>query len=242
MIAASCSPEGEYMYNKRLSMARSSAVIDALSNCMTPEFKSCLKASSVPENWRQFRQLVQNDSVLSPGVKDRIISMTSDMSDPDRVEGRLSQMKEYRYLRERIYPYLRSVSFDFYLHRKGMVKDTVHTTVVDTAYMSGVYALKNMDYNKAVEYLRPYADYNSALAFLSAGYNHSALNILESLSSSDAKVCYLMAMVLSRLGEDKRALKYYTKSLELAPFLEFRANLDPEMSELVKRKSKSNYD
>jgi hypothetical protein len=37
---------------------------------------------------------------------------------------------------------------------------------------------------------------------------------------------------------EKRALKYFERALELAPALEFRANLDPEMSELVRRKLK----
>ena len=55
-------------------------------------------------------------------------------------------MPVYRYLREKIYPQLRSVSFDFYLHRAGMQKDTVQTTELDTAYMAGLEALKNLDY------------------------------------------------------------------------------------------------
>ena len=89
-----------------------------------------------------------------------------------------------------------------------------------------------------MEMLRPYSDYNAALAYVSAGYNHSALQVLEGLDGKDARVCYLLAMVLSRLGEEKRALEYFERALELVPALEFRANLDPEMSELVRRKSK----
>ena len=119
-----------------------------------------------------------------------------------------------------------------------MVKDTVHTTVVDTVYMKGVESLKALDYKTAVGILRPYGDYNAALACLSMRYDYSALDILERLDQQEPRVCYLMALVLSRLERHGRAMEYFEKALELAPALEFRANLDPEMSALIKKREK----
>ena len=165
--------------------------------------------------------------------------MTEDLRQPDKVENSLSHMPQYRYLRERIYPKLRSVSFDFYLHRAGMVKDTVQTTQLDSVYMEGVQALRNLDYKKAVSILRPYDDYNAALAFMSAGYNHSALDVMGRLKNDDPKVCYLMALVLSRLELYDEAMKYFELSLAYDPYMEHRANLDPEMAVLVSRRIKN---
>ena len=115
-----------------------------------------------------------------------------------------------------------------------MVKDTVHTTELDSLYMSGIDALKNLDYKKAVTMLRGYRDYNSALAFASADYNHSALDVLNELNLSDPKVCYLKAVILARLGVREEALKYYEMAVLYDPYMRHRANLDPELSEILK--------
>ena len=94
-------------------------------------------------------------------------------------------------------------------------------------------ALRDLDYKRAVALLRPYGDYNSALAFMSAEYNHSALDVLQRLDDTDPKVCYLMAMVLSRLERDDMAQVYFRRALTYDPYLRHRANLDPEMSRFV---------
>jgi tetratricopeptide (TPR) repeat protein len=117
-----------------------------------------------------------------------------------------------------------------------MQKDTIHTTELDTVYMAGVASLKNLDYKTAVEKLRPYGDYNSALAFLSADYNHSALMILERLADDDARICYVKALVYARLQRWDDALEAYERSVCLDPYMIYRANLDPEMSLLLKNR------
>ena len=236
VIVASCSPEGSYALNRKLSAARSEAVRRYIGRYVPEEWRDSLKASELPENWDQMRKLVANDTVMSASAKEKITALIDGMKDPDRVESRIASMPEYRYLREKVYPKLRSVRFDFHMHRTGMLKDTVHTTELDTAYMAGIEALKSLDYKKAVSVLRPYDDYNAALAFMSADYNHSALDVLGRLDDTDPKVCYLKAMVLSRLGLHDEALKYYDLCLAYDPYMRHRANLDPEMHILVKRR------
>ena len=115
-----------------------------------------------------------------------------------------------------------------------MDRDTVHTTELDSVYMQGVEALKNLDYRRAVELLRPYHDYNTALAYLSAGYNHSAIRDLESLSPPSAKTDYLMAIALARLGMFGEAREVYLRCIDRDPAMAFRANLDPELSDIIR--------
>ena len=233
VVVASCSPEGSFALNRRLSRERSESMLAYIHDCVPEAWKDSLRTSEMPENWPQLERLVESDTVVGKAAKERLLKIIRSSSSPDERERSLSRDKEYRYLRETIYPQLRSVRFDFYLHRAGMVKDTVHTTELDSVYMEGVNALKRLDYKTAVSILRPYDDYNAALAFMSADYNHSALDVLGRLDDKDAKVCYLKAMVLSRLEQYEEALKYFELALAYDPYLEHRANLDPEMYDLI---------
>lgn len=238
VIVASCSPEGSFEANRKLSFRRSEAVKEYIGEYVPYEWKDSLRSASIPENWDQFRVLVRHDSIIRRETVTRILDMTEDLKCPDVVEKRLAALPQYRYLREKIYPQLRSVRFDFHLHRAGMVKDTIHTTELDTVYMSGLRALSEHDYKKAVSILRPYDDYNSALAYTSAGYNHSALDVLGRQALDDPKVCYLMALLLSRLEQYAEALKYFELCIAYDPYMEHRANLDPEMAELVRLRNR----
>ncbi len=235
VIVASCSPEGTLALNRSLSLARSEAVKAYMSDFVPPEWKDSLKTADMPENWDQFIRLVENDTVMSSQVRRKIVAMASRMEGgPDAVEERLSLMPEYAYIKEILYPKLRNVSFDFHLHRVDMAQDTVYTTEVDTVYMNGVQAIRDLDYRRAVTLLRPYDDYNAALAFMCADYNHSAMDVLSRLEDSDPRVCYLKAMVLSRLERPEDAFRYYKLAVAYDSHMEHRANLDPEMYQIVK--------
>ena len=137
-------------------------------------------------------------------------------------------------MKNNMYPKLRTVKFNFYLHRKGMVKDTLHTTILDTVYAKGVQALKDMDYNTAIEHLISYDDYNTAVAYMGLHSNQNALRILEKMERTD-QVNYLLAILYSRFGEEEKAVEAYMKSVQQNPSYVYRGNLDPEISVLIKR-------
>ena len=70
---------------------------------------------------------------------------------------------------------------------------------------------------------------------MSADYNHSAFDVLCELDDRDAKVCYMKSVVLSRLGAMDEALKYLELCIAYDPYMKYRANLDPELSGLIKK-------
>lgn len=185
------------------------------------------------ENWALLSFLVDQDSTLSE-ANVRSYMKCLKIKDLDQRENALRAEPYYRYMRENLYPRLRTVKFDFYLHRKGMVKDTVHTTELDSVYMAGVQALRDREFEKALSYLKEYRDYNTAVAFVSLDYNASAMSILQEIEKTP-QVDYMMALIYARKGDDNEAVNHYLKACDGEPSFVFRGNLDPEIYVLKQR-------
>ena len=255
VVTASCSPEGTWENNRKLSMKRSESVSRYFDHFLR-QYRDSVRRSGFhigldetyredapseirflsrndPENWTMLDALVREDNKLSAQQKEEYARIGT-VSQPDLREQRLQQLSSYRYIRESLYPRLRTVRFEFLLHRKGFQKDTVHTTVVDSVYMQGLQAIRDRDYKQAVSLLRPYKDYNTAVAFCAMDYNASALEVLEPMEQTD-KVLYLLAILYSRRGEDRKAVESYLKACRLNPSFVHRGNLDPEIAALVRR-------
>ena len=256
VITASCSPEGSWESNRRLSVLRSESVSrhyqaflkrreDSLRRSqgvmlsMDESYRAAQKAPIrfIPhydaENWDMLDALVEKDSTLARADKDRY-GKIRETADPDTREKMLQELSGYRYLRENLYPRLRTVRFDFHLHRKGMVKDTVHTTEVDSTYMLGLEALREREYEKALSLLREYRDYNTAIAYVSLDYNASAMDILKDLEKTP-QVNYMLALLYARKGDDQNAVQYYLNACHEERSYVFRGNLDPEINVLIQR-------
>ena len=256
LVTSSASPEGTVKFNDRLSKLRSEGISEYFSKWMN-HYQDSLerergfavdeegniiiqKRTRIPmigrsngENWQMLDRLVEKDTVMTEDEKKSYISY-AEIKDIDQRERSLQSLGCYRHMREKLYPRLRTVRFDFHLHRKGMVKDTVHTTVLDTAYMNGVQAIRDRDYETALTLLRPYNDYNTAIAYLCMDYNASAMQILESLERT-AQVNYMLAVIYSRKGDEEKAVECYVRSCSQDPTYIHRGNLDPEISVLIRR-------
>lgn len=268
-IAAFASPEGSVAANNALSERRAESAVryfskyvrevqdsirreagfavsvgDDMSESMAEAGADVreirFRTSHSGENWQLLDYLVDRDSTMDASQKRRYVELAS-VEDQDLRERRLRDELCYSHLRDELYPLLRTVQFNFFLHRKGMVKDTVHTTVLDSTYMRGVQAIRDRDYATAVTLLTPYDDFNTAIAYLSLDRNQSAKSILERLPRT-APVNYMMAVLDSRLGDDAGAVQCYLTSCKQEPSYAHRGNLDPEISELIKKYNLNSYE
>ena len=262
-LYAGSSPEGIWTVNERLSRERAESIrgilvndfralydslnismaimLDDQGNVMTqdakpelPNLPKLLRVKWSAENWEKLAALIARDEKIEN--VDKILELIQTEKHPDRRETliRSKYPKDYAYMREKLYPEIRSVDFVFSLHRRGMQKDTLFTTELDQNYANGVEFLKKRKYEDALEILRPYEDINTAIAYMSLGYDRAALRILNGQRET-AEVRYLQGILEYRLGDERQAVLRYMRSCELNPQLKHRGNLDPELSTLIKK-------
>lgn len=263
-LLATSSPEGNWYVNGEIARKRAESIrnilvedfkllydslaigaaieMDEAGNIIRQEMKDgipnlpeLIKIRTVPEGWEKLRRLIVNDKNFQ-GNKGAILRIIDREQEPDRREWLIkSQYKtEYAYMLDKLYPAVRRVDFLFSLSRRGMRQDTLYTNEPDTMYARAVDYLEKRKYGQALEILRPYEDVNTAIAYMSLGYGKAALRILEQ-SSQTAETQYMQAILNARLGNEQRAVSLLLSAAEIDDRMRFRANLDPELSLLVKK-------
>jgi len=257
VVRSSCSPEGSWQTNERLSINRGAAISKYFNDYQRSVIDSVKRYGgmnlglggeaaskrslrvvpfvmrSMPEDWDGFIEAVLRDENMDGKAKDDFMQ-TVKRENADAEEHELQKKPYYAYLKDNIYPQLRHTYFEFNLHRKDMEQDTVVTDRLDTLYMKGVAALRDRDYDEAVVLLRPYHDYNSAIAFVSKDMNVSAMDVLKDLEETP-QVLYMKALVHSRLGDEQKAVDCYVRACEMDGSFVHRGNLDPEIYYLIKK-------
>lgn len=263
-LFASSSPEGSWRVNGEIAQKRAKSIRDVLVREFTvlydslsvgvnvemdeagnlihrevkdeiPDLPNLMKIRTIPEDWNKLRSLIVSDADFK-GHKDAILRIIDREQELDRREWLIkSQYKsEYAYMLEKLYPIIRAVDFRFSLSRRGMKQDTIYTNEPDTTYARAVEYLEKRKYAQALEMLRPYDDVNTAIAYMSLGYDKAALRIFEK-SSQTADNKYMQAILQARLGNEEKAVRLLLGAVDMNAQMKFRANLDPELSELVKK-------
>ena len=230
MIATS-SPEGPEQMNENLAMQRVKDLKGYLLNrADDSEGIGLFQTRAIGEDWNKLFELIRNDNNIPNRLE--ILSSIEKVGNNDAKEQVLRGYKEYAYIRNEIYPQLRAVNFKFHLHRREMVKDTIHTTVVDTAYMDAVKRLENRQYSAALSVSEEYRDQNTAVCFMSLGYDKPAVEILCALPQNE-DVLYLLAILYARQKRIEEAIAVFKKSCDLDFSKWYRGNLDPEISKII---------
>ena len=233
VLTASASPEGRRGLNERLSRGRAEALRSYLAGCFGRRADRLLTIRSAGELWPELTARIARDDRLAH--RDEILGIIRRIGDPDRREEEIRRRypAEYACIRAEHYPALRAVKLRCHLRRVGMVKDTIHTTELDTAYLRGRQLLEKRKYAQALYVLHDYRDRNTAIALLSLGQDREALRILEALPATAISE-YLRAIACSRLGRKAEGRRHFLEACRRDERMEYRAALDPEIDELLK--------
>ena len=233
MLAATASPEGRYTANERLARGRAEALKRYLVKRYGRQIDTMLTVRWVAEGWDELVRLIRGDKELSH--RDEILALIAAERNPDRREQLIRRRypAAYARIKAQLYPLLRTVNFRYDLRRKGMIKDTIHTTELDTVYARGVELLRKRKYARALYILNDYNDRNTVVVHLSMDHNERALELLAVLPK-DAITEYLKAIACSRLGRKEEGRGHFLEACRLDQRMEYRGNLDPEITELLK--------
>lgn len=235
-MTASASPEGNWKINEALAKRRASSLKSYFAKKMEDKagVDTLFNAKWIAEDWNRVYNLISKDEHITS--KDEILKIITDETDPDKREMQIKQKYPiaYRHIKDSIYPALRVVDFQFNLHRSGMTKDTIHTTEPDTLYERGRTLLKTRKYKEALEILVEYGDYNTAITYMSLGYDKPAYDILLKEPES-ANQEYLLAILCSRFGREAEAVRRYLHACELDESKIYRGALDPEINKLINK-------
>ena len=230
MIATS-SPEGPERMNEHLAMQRAKELKKyLLTRTDDSEGISLFQNRTIGEDWEKLTYLIRNDENIQNSSE--ILNTITKIKNNDAKEIALRKFKEYAYIRKELYPKLRAVNFEFHLHRREMVKDTIHTTVIDSVYMDAIKQLDNRQYKAALSVLSEYNDQNTAVCLMSLGYDRPAIEILSTLQPNE-DILYLLAILYARENRPSDAIKALKTSCELDPGKWYRGQLDPEISKLI---------
>ena len=232
-LTAASSPDGRTALNEAIAEGRARALKRYLARRFGRQIDTLLTLRWVGEDWNTLTDLIRGRTEVKH--RDGILALIAAEKNPDRREAELRRRypEDFAWIKANLYPCLRAVNFRYDLRRVGMVKDTIHTTELDTTYARGVKLLQKRKYAEALYVLNDYNDRNTVVAHLSMGHDERALELLDAMPK-DAVTEYLKAIACSRLGRKEEGRKHFLEACRLDERMEYRANLDPEITELLK--------
>lgn len=235
VLLSGCSPEGYWIANEALSKGRG----EALKKYLTPvlatnaEAIELIKTRHCGENWDGLVKLLEQSDITG---RDEIISLIKETKEPDERERKIRRTfpRAYERMRKEMYPKLRAVDFVYHLSRRGMVEDVMYTDVIDTAYAAAVRLMDERKYREAMPKLLEYRDMNTAICYMSLGYDSVAIDILQELPETADRE-YLFAVLYSRNGMEEAAVQRFLKCCKMDDTKIDRGELDPEISVLIRK-------
>lgn len=235
VLLSTSSPEGNWRTNEVLAKGRAEALKRYLDPVLASnaEAVELVKTRYRGENWEGLEEMLKKSDI--PG-KEEMTAIIEEVKDPDERELRIAREfpGAYEKLKKEFYPKLRAVDFVFHLSRRGMVEDVMYTDVIDTAYAAAISLMDDRKYKEAMPKLLEYKDMNTAICYMSLGYNGTAVNILlEQPETADRE--YLLAILYARLGMEENAVQLFLKSCRMDESKIERGELDPEISALIKK-------
>ncbi len=229
--------DGEFNRNADLAMSRV-ADLKKYFVASTPMGKQLtadnIRTNYLGEDWNGLVRLLRSNKQITN--RDAIIDILGNAYDADKAkkEAETKFPEDFKLMKDSLYPKLEKVEFLFYVHRKDMIEDTEVITV-EPEQVRGVRLLQNREYEKALEILINYQDYNFAVCLAALGYNGQAYEVLTKQKATNGNIEYLSAILAWRLGQESVAIEHLMKAIKLDDTKIYRMDLDSDIKEMVEK-------
>lgn len=239
IFTVSTALDGSYNTNYELSNKRAVALKDYFVKSLSGEVlnaENVIKTEHIGEDWNTLaRQVQRRNDILN---KSQILALLEGAIDPDETEKIMKKdfPDDFKIIRDSIYPLLNRVDIVFNMHRPNMTEETMVDVQERPNYEKGLQLLQDREYWEALEILSDYPDYNTALCLVCMGYNAKAKEVLDNLPETGNNE-YLRTILAIRSNKDTEAIDHLMRACELDPTKVYRAPLDPEVSELIRKYS-----
>ncbi|MFV0470381.1 MAG: hypothetical protein ACK5MK_15840 [Dysgonomonas sp.] len=239
VIQMSSSLVGKFNDNTDLTEKQSVSIKNYLSKALGDKLDvdSIFKARFISEDWNTLVREIQKRKDIKN--KDEILNMLTSATDPDACEDNIKAKykEDYAIIRDSIYPLLAKAEVRFNLHRTDMTTDTEdRVEYKGEDYEEGLRLLQEREYWKALDILSKYGDFNTALCYACLGYNAKAYEMLIGQPKTKSSE-YLLAILALRLDKEDEAVEHLMESFKLDVMKIYRAALDPEVKELIKKRN-----
>lgn len=237
VLRVSTALDGSYDNNYKLSEKRSQAIKDYFVKSLSGEIRDAsnvIKVEHSGEDWNTLAaQIMQRNDIMN---KTQILALLEGAIDPDGTEAQIKKdfPDDYKVIRDSVYPLLNKAVFEFNMHRPNMDTETAVDVQERPNYEKGLKLLQDREYWKALEILSDYPDYNTALCLICMGYNAKAKEVLDNLPETGNNE-YLRTILSIRSNKDNEAIDHLMRACELDPSKVYRAPLDPEVAELIRK-------
>lgn len=235
VIVSHTSLEGLYESNHKLSAQRAQTI----SSYLQATYPGLITVNTIRtiakgEDWQELVNEINKRSDIAN--KDSVLSMIIRTVYPDQTKQEIRQRykKDYSIIRDSVFPKLSRMEVTFHVSRAGMVASDSVQYETKYGYREGLRLLQGGEYWKALEILKDYPDYNTALCLACIGYNGKAYDLLVKLPET-ANNSYLLSILSVRMDKQEEAVKYLSKAIELDPSKAYRIDRDPEITGLVEK-------
>jgi len=199
-----------------------------LRDYLKPKIETPIAINARGEDWQGLVNQIRTHNNIPH--KEEILLLLSTAINPDetKLEIKKKYPKEWNLLQKDIFPKLDRIELSFDMHYPDIEDETAVIEEEKPNYDKALALIEKREYWEALQILKNYPDYNTALCLVALNYEDKAKEVLDQLAQT-ADNEYLLAIIAIRKKDNIGAMNHLKKSVSLDKSKLERIKLDSEV-------------